>query len=214
MPRRPRRQKRRLPRPLALAEVTALRRAGPGRIALEVDGRPWRTVPDEVVLRAGLAAGVTLERPVLRLVRAELGRAKAKNVAGRALARRELSSAELAARLERARVDPGAGATVLTSLQEAGLVDDERAARARAAALAERGYGNAAIAARLEAAGIASPWWRRRCGSSSRRQTARAAPSAASATRSRPRACSRDEASTRTSSRRSSPLWTRAAAAG
>ena len=75
-------------------------------------------------------------------------------MAARALARRELSSAEVAARLSRARVAPDAGADVLTSLEEAGLVDDARAARARAAALAERGYGDAAIAARLEAAGI------------------------------------------------------------
>lgn len=103
---------------------------------------------------AGLAAGVILDRPRLRVVRAELARARARAVAGRALARRELSAAELAERLARARVGPAAGGAVLASLERAGLVDDARAARARAAALAERGYGDAAIAARLEVAGI------------------------------------------------------------
>ena len=39
---------------------------------LEVDGRPWRTVPDRVVVRCGLAADVELTRPLLRHLRAEL----------------------------------------------------------------------------------------------------------------------------------------------
>ncbi len=43
----------------------------------------------------------------------------------------------------------------IETLAQAGAVDDSRLARARAARLAERGWGNAAIIARLHEAGIA-----------------------------------------------------------
>ena len=66
------------------ATLTALRRAGPGRVALDVDGRPWRTVPDDVVVRARLVAGLELDRETLRLVRRELARARGLQTAGRA----------------------------------------------------------------------------------------------------------------------------------
>jgi regulatory protein len=134
--------------------LTALRRARPGFVALELDGRPWRTVPDDVVARAGLAAGEELDRPALRLLRAELVRARGLRVASRALARRDLSAAELDARLERARVAPSVAAEVAGTLERAGLVDDERFAAGRAESLAARGWGDAAIAARLEAVGV------------------------------------------------------------
>jgi regulatory protein len=134
--------------------LTALRRARPGFVALELDGRPWRTVPDDVVARAGLAAGEELDRPALRLLRAELVRARGLRVASRALARRDLSAAELDARLERARVAPSVAAELAGTLERAGLVDDERFAAGRAESLAARGWGDAAIAARLEAVGV------------------------------------------------------------
>jgi regulatory protein len=140
---------------MAAPALTKLRRAGPGRVALEVDGRPWRTVPDEVVMRAGLAAGLELDRPTLRRVRAELARARANAVAGRALARRELSAQELEARLERAGVGAELVGETTVAAVSLGVVDDGRFADSRAQQLAARGYGNAAIAARLEAAGVA-----------------------------------------------------------
>ena len=40
--------------------VTALRARG-GRVAVELDGRPWRVVPGTAVLEAGLAVGCPLE---------------------------------------------------------------------------------------------------------------------------------------------------------
>ena len=43
---------------------------------------------------------------------------------------------------------------MLAALESAGLVDDRRLARRRAAALTERGWGDAAIAARLEREGL------------------------------------------------------------
>jgi SOS response regulatory protein OraA/RecX len=135
--------------------VTALRRRRPGAVAVEVDGRHWRVVPDDVVVRCGLAAGVELERPLLRELRRELRRAEALSVATRALARRDLSRQRLDERL-RARGATGAESErTVATLEATGVVDDARVARRRAEALAERGWGDAAVAARLQAEGIA-----------------------------------------------------------
>jgi SOS response regulatory protein OraA/RecX len=135
--------------------LTRLRRTGPGRIALEVDGRPWRVVSDEVVARCGLAVGVELDRPLLRRLRGELLRADAVESAARALARRDLARRAVTERLRRRGVPRATEETVLATLTSAGLLDDARLARARARTLAERGWGDEAIAARLEQEGIA-----------------------------------------------------------
>ena len=37
--------------------VTALRARGPGRVAVELDGRPWRVLPLEAVYAGSLAVG-------------------------------------------------------------------------------------------------------------------------------------------------------------
>ena len=133
--------------------VTALREDRRGRVAVELDGTAWRTVPVDVVVRAGLAEGRALDRPALRLLRRELRRAEALAVAGRALRTRDMSRRRLAERLERA-VDPAAAKESLAALSGAGLVDDGRFARARAEGLAGRGYGDAAIRHDLERQGV------------------------------------------------------------
>jgi SOS response regulatory protein OraA/RecX len=120
---------------------------------VELDGAPWRVLPVDVVVRAGLAVGRTLERPHVRELRRELRRAEALQVAGRALRDRDLSRQRLAERLEGA-VPPAAAAESLATLERAGLVDDRRVARLRAESLAERGYGDEAIRHRLEAEGL------------------------------------------------------------
>jgi regulatory protein len=137
-----------------VATLTALRRARAGRVALEVDGQPWRTVPDDVVLRCGLHAGLTLDRPRLRLLRTELRRAESLAAAGRALAQRPLSRRQVSERLRRRGVAPRVEQETLGTLAAAGLVDDARLARARAAALADRGWGDLAVAARLRREGL------------------------------------------------------------
>jgi SOS response regulatory protein OraA/RecX len=113
-------------------------------------------VPVEVVMRTGLAVGQTLDRPALRRLRRELRRAEAFTVAARALRARDLSSARLQERLERAAVAPATSAETLAALERTALVDDSRFARNRAAALAERGYGDAAIRLDLERQGVGS----------------------------------------------------------
>ena len=104
------------------AKLTALRRARPGTVLLEVDGEPWRTVPDDVVVRCRLAAGVELERPLLRLLRRELRHAEALELAGRTLRRRDLSRRRLSERLEQAGVAPAAERSALAALTEARIV--------------------------------------------------------------------------------------------
>jgi regulatory protein len=134
--------------------VTGLREDRRGRIAVELDGTPWRTLPADVVVRVGLSEGRALDRPALRLLRRELRRAEALAVAGRALERRDLSEHRLAERLARV-VPPSAAAAALDTLTRAGIVKDGRFARTRAEALAGRGYGDAAIHHDLEAQGVA-----------------------------------------------------------
>jgi SOS response regulatory protein OraA/RecX len=108
-----------------------------------------------VVVRCGLAAGLALERPLLRRLRRELRHAEALAVAGRTLRRRDLSTRRLAERLDAAGVTPVAERSALQALADARVLDDTRFAAARASALAERGWGDVAIVARLEAEGIA-----------------------------------------------------------
>jgi SOS response regulatory protein OraA/RecX len=135
--------------------ITALREKRRGRIAVELDGVPWRELPVAVVARVGLAQGRALDRSALRLLRRELRREEALAVATRALRARDLSERRLAERLERAAVAPAAAAASLAALSGAGIVDDGRFAGNRAAGLAGRGYGDAAIRHDLERQGVA-----------------------------------------------------------
>jgi regulatory protein len=137
-----------------VATLTALRRSSSGRVALEVDGRPWRTVPDDVVVRCGLHAGLALDRARLRSLRTELQRAEALATAGRVLARAPLSRRRLGERLRRRGVAPPAERTAVATLTSAGLLDDARLALERAQGLAERGWGDLAVASRLEREGF------------------------------------------------------------
>jgi len=139
-----------------VAVVSALRSAGRGRrVRVELDGAPWRTFPLEVVVRAGLVAGQPVGRPQLRMLRRELRRHEALRASTGALRHRDLSARELKERLRQRDVAPADRDAAIEALRDAGLLDDERAARSRARALAERGYGDAAIRADLRRRGIA-----------------------------------------------------------
>jgi regulatory protein len=134
--------------------VTGLLERRGGRLAVEVDGEPWRTLPVDAAVRAGLRVGVELDRPRLRLVRRELRRAEALAWAVRALRRRDLSVRGLDRRLEQAGLRREERRAALATLERAGLLDDERFALARAEGLAERGYGDDAIRWLLERDGV------------------------------------------------------------
>jgi regulatory protein len=136
--------------------VTALRAARRQRVAVELDGEPWRTLPLEAVVRAGLGHGVVLDRRRARELARELRRLAALRTATAALQRRERSARELVERLEERGVSPADRLRALRTLQSAGLVDDGRFARERALALAARGSGDALIRDDLERRGIGS----------------------------------------------------------
>lgn len=132
-------------------------RVGPerrGRVAVALDGEPWRELPVDVVARMLLRVGSELDRPRLRELRRELRRAEALGTAARALRHRDHTTRSLDARLERAGVDAAAREEALETLQRVGYVDDTRFAERRAQLLCERGWGDAAIAADLERHGI------------------------------------------------------------
>ncbi|MBW8742269.1 MAG: RecX family transcriptional regulator [Acidobacteria bacterium] len=133
-----------------MATVTALRDLPRGRVAVELDGAPWRVLPALAVVRAGLAVGRALDRPGARALRRELRRLDAQEIAVRALRARDRSRAAVGRRLARASVAPDVRAETLELLARNGLVDDARFAVRRAEALAERGYGDIAIEADLE----------------------------------------------------------------
>jgi regulatory protein len=64
------------------------------------------------------------------------------DVAARALRHRDRSRREVEERLAKAGVDEDRRADALETLERVGYVDDQRFARARAGALADRGYGD------------------------------------------------------------------------
>jgi regulatory protein len=77
-------------------------------------------------------------------------------VATRALARRDYSERELRDRLARAGIDADEVEAALVTLRDAGVLDDGRFAAQRAAGLAERGRGDAAIRFELERQGVSA----------------------------------------------------------
>ena len=137
-----------------MPRVTGLKEQRGGRVAVEVDGEPWRTLPLDVAVRAELRVGVELDRARLSTVRRELRRAEALAWAVRALRRRDLSRHALEERLERAGLRGEEREAAVATLERAGLLDDARFAQARAASLAERGYGDEAIRWTLEREGV------------------------------------------------------------
>ena len=133
-----------------MVEVTALRSRRPGRVAVELDGAPWRVLPVDVAVVVGLAVGERLDRARLRALRRELRRHEALAAAAGALRHRDLSRRALDARLARRSVAPPERGEALKVLERAGILDDARFGSTRAQILAERGWGDAAIRADLE----------------------------------------------------------------
>ena len=121
--------------------VTALRPLR-GSVAVELDGCRWRTVPVAAAVEARLTVGCELDRERARALGRALRRARARDTAVRAVARRDHSRASLEARLERAGVRPRDRGDTVTAAVRAGLVDDARFAESRAQSLASRGGGD------------------------------------------------------------------------
>lgn len=141
---------------MTLPIVTALRVSGPGRVAVELDGRPWRVVPLEAVYAVGLAVGNTLDRQTSRRLNRELRRLDARARALRALRAREHTVASLDRHLAAGGTSASVRREAVAAAQRAGLVDDARYAAGRADLLARRGAGDLMIADDLARSGVAS----------------------------------------------------------
>ncbi|MHB8060675.1 MAG: regulatory protein RecX [Gaiellaceae bacterium] len=139
-----------------MPEITGLREISANDVLVEFDGAPWRKIPLTAAARSGLSVGKRLEREDLRLLGRELRRAEALTKATRMLARRPLSRALLEDRLERKGVAPVAREEAIEALEQAKYLDDHSYALERAASLAERGYGDAAVRYILEQERVAS----------------------------------------------------------
>jgi regulatory protein len=135
-----------------VATVTALRERPRGTVEIELDGSPWRVVPTEAVVRAGLSVGGVLDEQ--RLTR-ELQRVEALARAARALRHRDRSRTAIANRLTEGGVATDVSSEVLETLERVGVVDDARFAVSRSQHLAAKGYGDEAIRADLEREGVA-----------------------------------------------------------
>ena len=134
--------------------VTALRARGPGRVAVELDGEPWRVVPLEAVYGAGLVVGGPLDRTKARALGRELRRLDAQAVARRALRTRDHTAASLEQRLAVRGTPATVRRDTVEAAQRAGLVDDRRFAMQRAEQLASRGSGDLLIGDDLERQGV------------------------------------------------------------
>ena len=137
--------------------VTGLRELRGGRVAVELDGSRWRTIPIDVAVRVRLGEGQELDRPRLRELARELRRARTMDRALRAVARRDQTVVSLRQRLERRGAVAADLEDAIGRLERAGLVDDERYAARRADALAGRGHGDEAIRWRLRREGVPEP---------------------------------------------------------
>jgi regulatory protein len=123
---------------------------------VELEGEPWRTLPAEVVLAAGLDLGVELDRPRARRLGQRLREHEAVQRAARSIARRDLSERELSEWLAHRNVPLAARKEAVVRLVRAGAVDDGRLARGRAELLVRRGSGDLLVRHDLERRGIAS----------------------------------------------------------
>jgi SOS response regulatory protein OraA/RecX len=133
--------------------ITAIHACSGSVVEVWLDDRPWRRLPTEVVLRAGLDVGIEIDRARARTIGRERRMHEALAVATRALRGRDHSAASLVERLDRRAIRRQTAAEAVAILSRVGLVDDGRTAVLRAVDLARRGYGNAWIEADLEQRG-------------------------------------------------------------
>jgi regulatory protein len=81
---------------------------------------------------------------------------EARELAAKLLSRRDLSRRELRRRLEGSGVDDPLAEEIVDDFESWRFVDDRRLAAAVAGSLARKGYGDLAIAARLEERGLSA----------------------------------------------------------
>lgn len=139
-----------------MAEITALRSHArrPSRIEIDLDGRPWLTIPAAVA--SGLGIGMTLDAEAQAGLRQRAAEAEALEIAGRLLARRPHTEQELRRRWERKGFPPAVIDRALAHLKRRGDVDDAAFAREWVEnRMAFRPRGAAMLRAELRSKGVA-----------------------------------------------------------
>jgi len=126
----------------------------PGYRLLEVDRGRFTSLPDEAVSGLALVLGSELSPPVLRRLQELADLEAAYRASVRAVARRGHARGDLRRRLVRKQHPPAAVEGALERLAGQGLLDDDRFARAYAAARLRRGRGPARIIRDLLTQGV------------------------------------------------------------
>ena len=137
--------------------VTGLREDRRGRVAVELDGAPWRTLPADVVVRAGISCGRALDRPALRRLRR--GASPSRGAGSRrpgATGTRPLGPGARAAPGAAGRQPERGGRVARSPRAPPGSSTTRGSRENRAESLAGRGYGDAAIRHDLEQRGVAA----------------------------------------------------------
>lgn len=99
------------------------------RTAVEIDGEPWREIDTEVVLKAGLSAGMPMDDAALDALALDDETVRARRAAARLLQTRPRAVSELRALLGRREFSPQAVDRVVAHFSETGDLDDARFAR-------------------------------------------------------------------------------------
>jgi regulatory protein len=151
-----RRSRSALPEKLQAGIITALVAKGERaeRLAVYLDDRFAFDLECSIVARAGLRRGEVLSEEEQVLLIGRDAPHRARYLAMKMLARRDLCCREVVARLERSGFTEGLAAQTVSRLEQDGYLDDARFARAFALERLKRGWGSRRIAAELVKKGV------------------------------------------------------------
>ncbi len=128
-----------------------------GRVRLQVDGRPFCTLPVEAVIAHQLVAGRVVDESIQDLLQQAADADAALRALLRALERRSFSRKDLERRLRQRGHRPPAIAAGLDRADELGLINDGAYALHFVATRAARGRGPARLLRDLQQSGVARP---------------------------------------------------------
>jgi regulatory protein len=140
-----------------MPHITALRVASSRKqtVEIELDGKAWRIVDAEVVVRFALKAGDALEKDDLKRIEREDAYVTARRRAVNFCVTRPRTEREATRRLEEGRLESEIVQRVLADLREQGLLQDAEAAQLAARKGRRAGIGPRRVEADLRARGIA-----------------------------------------------------------
>lgn len=129
----------------------------PGQVRLQIDGRPFCSLPAGQAAASGLAPGRVVDEPLQALLEQAADADAALRALLRALERRSFARKDLERRLRQRGHTAPAIAGALARADELGLVDDGAYAIHFVATRAARGRGPARLLRDLQLSGVARP---------------------------------------------------------